>query len=152
MFLNIFIGLITVAITVVIQGYGTTYLSKRIVDKLYNLPYDKFNKDTARILIITSLFLLLLNCSQAILWALMYLYVPNMTEFESLEQAIYFSFVTFTTLGYGDITVHTDFRILSGIEAINGMLLIGWSTALMYATVQAIWKRNWKNEQTKGSN
>ena len=102
-------------------------------------------------LIMTSLFLLLLNCSQAILWALMYFYVPNMTEFESLEQAIYFSFVTFTTLGYGDITVHTDFRILSGIEAINGMLLIGWSTALMYATMQEIWKRNWKNEQTKGS-
>ena len=151
MFLNIFIGLITVAITVVIQGYGTTYLSKRLVDKLYKLPYDKFNRDTARILIMTSLFLLLLNCSQAILWALMYFYVPNMTEFESLEQAIYFSFVTFTTLGYGDITVHTDFRILSGIEAINGMLIIGWSTALMYSTMQAIWKRNWKNEQTKGS-
>ena len=152
MFLNIFIGLITVAITVVIQGYGTTYLSKRIVDKLYNLPYDKFNKDTARILIITSLFLLLLNCSQAILWALMYLYVPNMTEFESLEQAIYFSFVTFTTLGYGDLTIQTNFRILSGIEAINGMLLIGWSTALMYATMQEIWKRNWKNKKPKGSN
>ncbi len=152
MFLNIFIGLIMVAITVVIQAYGTTRLLKRLADKLYKLPYDKFNNQATIVLIVTSLFLLLLNCSQAILWALMYFYIPNITEFESLEQAVYFSFVTFTTLGYGDITVHTDFRILSGIEAINGMLLIGWSTALIYATMQAIWKRNWKNEHTKGSN
>jgi hypothetical protein len=152
MFLNIFIGLIMVAITVAIQAYGTTYWLKRLTDKLYKLPYDQFNKHTARILIMTSLFLLLLNFSQALLWALMYFYVPNITEFESLEKAIYFSLVTFTTLGYGDLTIQTNFRILSGIEAINGMLLIGWSTTLMYSAMQAIWKKNWKNEQTKGSN
>ena len=152
MFLNIFIGLIMVAITVAIQAYGTTYWLRRLTDKLFKLPYDQFNRDTSSILITTSLFLLLLNCFQALLWSLMYFYVPIITEFGSLEEAIYFSFVTFTTLGYGDLTIQTNFRILSGIEAINGMLLIGWSTALMYATVQAIWKRNWKNEQTKGSN
>jgi len=140
-----------VAITVAIQAYGTTYWLKRLTDKLFKLSYDKFNKQTSKILIITSLFLLLLNCSQAILWALMYFYIPNITDFESLEKAVYFSLVTFTTLGYGDLTIQTDFRILSGIEAINGMLLIGWSTALMYAAMQEIWKRTWKNEQIKGS-
>jgi len=153
MFLNILIGLIMVAITVAIQAYGTTYWLKKLTNKLFNLPYDEFNKQTAKILILTSLFLLLLNCTQALLWALMYYYVPEITEFESLEKAIYFSLVTFTTLGYGDITIQTNFRILSGIEAINGILLIGWSTTLMYSAMRAIWKRTWKSEQIKqGSN
>jgi len=142
-----------VAITVAIQAYGTTYWLKKLTNKLFNLPYDEFNKQTAKILILTSLFLLLLNCTQALLWALMYYYVPEITEFESLEKAIYFSLVTFTTLGYGDITIQTNFRILSGIEAINGILLIGWSTTLMYSAMRAIWKRTWKSEQIKqGSN
>ena len=151
MFLNIIIGLIMVAITVAIQAYGTSYWLKKLAGKLFSLPPDKFDRRSTRLLILTSLFLLLLNCSQAILWALMYFYIPNITGFESLEKAIYFSLVTFTTLGYGDITIQTDFRILSGIEAMNGILLIGWSTTLMYSAMQAIWKKTWKNDQLKES-
>jgi len=41
--------------------------------------------------------------------------------------------VTFTTLGYGDITLSSDWRRLSGLEGINGMLLIGCSTAMLFA-------------------
>jgi hypothetical protein len=58
----------------------------------------------------------------------------------TFEEAIYFSFVTFTTLGYGDITLPEIWRILSGFEALNGVLLIGWSTAMLFAVVQRTWK------------
>ena len=56
------------------------------------------------------------------------------------EAAIYFSFVTFTTLGYGDLTLSDGWRLLSGIEALNGILLDGWSTAVLFAVVQRIWQ------------
>jgi voltage-gated potassium channel Kch len=62
--------------------------------------------------------------------------LPGITEFDTIEKAIYFSLVTFTTLGYGDITISSANRILAGLEAINGILLIGWSTAYMFSVVQ----------------
>jgi hypothetical protein len=49
--------------------------------------------------------------------------------------------VSFTTLGYGDITLtDSEWRLLSGIEALDGILLVGWSTALLFIVVQRSWK------------
>jgi hypothetical protein len=43
-------------------------------------------------------------------------------------------------LGYGDITlVEHEWRLLSGIEALNGILLVGWTTALLFLVVQRSW-------------
>jgi hypothetical protein len=49
--------------------------------------------------------------------------------------------VTFTTLGYGDISLTSEWRLLSGLEAINGIMLIGWSTAMMFSLIQNIYKK-----------
>lgn len=43
------------------------------------------------------------------------------------SRCLYFSAETFTTLGYGDVVPHGDLRLLAGIEALNGLLLIGWT-------------------------
>ncbi len=45
------------------------------------------------------------------------------------------------TLGYGDITLETPWRLLTGVESLNGVILIGWSTALSFAVIQGVWKR-----------
>lgn len=58
----------------------------------------------------------------------------------TLEEAAYFSMETFTTLGYGDITLDKDWRLLSSFEAANGLLMFGWSTALIFAAVQWIYR------------
>jgi hypothetical protein len=58
---------------------------------------------------------------------------------ETLETAVYFSTVTFTTLGFGDITLDEDWRLLSSFEAANGLLMFGWSTALVFAAVQWVY-------------
>jgi hypothetical protein len=73
--------------------------------------------------------------------AVAYLYLTQVEPIDSLESAAYFSAITFTTLGYGDITLSTDqWRLLTGIEALNGVLLLGWSTALLYAVVHRSWR------------
>ena len=54
----------------------------------------------------------------------------------TFEEAVYFSFVTFTTVGFGDVVLTPGVRLLSGIEALNGIILVGWSTALLFAVVQ----------------
>jgi len=141
MIINILIGLVVIGITVVIQGFGTGYWMKYLQDNYFNQPKLIFIKKSVGMVIFTSFFLLLLNFSQASIWAFIYFILPEITEFETFEKAIYFSLVTFTTLGYGEITIGASNRILAGFEAINGILLIGWSTAFMFSVVQSTWKR-----------
>lgn len=48
---------------------------------------------------------------------------------------IYFAFVNYTTLGYGDVTPLQNWRLLGPMTAMNGVLLFGWSTAVIYAVL-----------------
>ncbi len=55
------------------------------------------------------------------------------------EEAIYFSMVTYTTLGYGDVVLAGDGRILATFQAANGIIMFGWTTALIVAAVQHVY-------------
>jgi hypothetical protein len=62
-------------------------------------------------------------------------------QLNTLEKATYFSIVTFTTLGYGDISLSEhEWRLLSGIEALTGILLVGWTTAFLFTILQRSWE------------
>jgi hypothetical protein len=54
---------------------------------------------------------------------------------QSYGDAFYFSLVTFATLGYGDIVLAPDYRILGALGAACGSLMFGWSTALIFAAI-----------------
>jgi hypothetical protein len=69
-------------------------------------------------------------------WAAAYLALGAMPSF---EPALYFSTVTFTSLGYGDIVLNDDWRILAALESANGIMIFGWTTALIFAIVQRIY-------------
>ena len=140
MILNILIGLVVIGITIIIQAYGTKFWMHHLKNKYVNKPIVNFDKRTVRLLVYTALFLLSLNFLEAIIWGFTYYLLPGITEFEDLEKAIYFSLVTFTTLGYGEITISSTNRILSGFEAMNGVLLLGWTTAMMFSVLQYVMK------------
>jgi hypothetical protein len=72
---------------------------------------------------------------QILLWALLYLWLGALS---SLEKALYFSSVSFTTLGYGDVTLESHYRVLGSFEALVGILMAGWSTALLVAVSQRV--------------
>ncbi len=138
MFLNIIIGVAIIAVTVTIQALGTVFWVKKIDKYHQDVKPEGFGIKNMHLLITTAFFLMILIFVEASIWALVYYIHPQITEFETFEQAIYFSIVTFTTLGYGDITMGPLNRMLSSLEAINGGLLIGWSTAFMFVIVQQI--------------
>ena len=77
-----------------------------------------------------------------VLWAIAYRYLTEFSQLEDLETAIYFSAVTYTSLGYGDIVLTGTLRIMCGIQAMNGILLFGWSTALLFAILQRTYFAN----------
>src|SRR5262245_5020488 len=82
------------------------------------------------------LFLLLPIILDVILWATFY-YVSG--ALPSFEDALYFSTVTFTTVGYGDIVLGREWRQLATFEAVNGWIIFGWATALIMAVIQRLY-------------
>jgi hypothetical protein len=57
----------------------------------------------------------------------------------SFSGALYFSAETYTSLGYGDVVPTGDLRLLAGVEALNGLLLIGWSASYTYIAMERFW-------------
>jgi hypothetical protein len=62
----------------------------------------------------------------------------------SLATCMYFSAETYTSLGFGDLTPVGPVRLLAGIEALNGLLLIGWSASFTYMSMERLWRTDWK--------
>lgn len=81
------------------------------------------------------LWLFLATVVEVWLWAGVYLTIGAL---ETLEEALYFSTVTFSTLGYGDLVLDKSWRLLASFQATNGLFLFGWSTALTFAVVQRL--------------
>ena len=88
----------------------------------------------------SAVVILTLHIVEVTIWAGVYFGALPDAAGWSFEQAVYFSLVTFTTLGYGEITLGPDLRLLSGIEALNGIVLVGWSTAFLFALLERIWR------------
>lgn len=83
----------------------------------------------------TAVFALAIITMGVWVWALAYELIG---VFPTLETAVYFSLVCFTTLGFGDIILPLDWRVLAGMEAANGFMHIGLLTALMIETLRQV--------------
>ena len=57
----------------------------------------------------------------------------------SFSRCLYFSGETYTSLGYGDIVPLGSLRLLAGMEALNGLLLIGWTASYTYISMERFW-------------
>ncbi len=62
----------------------------------------------------------------------------------SLDVSLYFSAETYTSLGYGDVVPGGALRLLAGVEALNGLLLIGWSASYTYIAMERFWSNDSK--------
>ncbi|MEL7256270.1 MAG: ion channel [Pseudomonadota bacterium] len=69
------------------------------------------------------------------LWAVVFL---QMSIFASLEEAVYYSLVAYTTLGLGDVSMPKDKRLLGGMTAANGFLMFGLMTAMLTDTLRHV--------------
>jgi hypothetical protein len=67
--------------------------------------------------------------TEVMLWAYTYAFVGAAPPGTDL---VYFAFGNYTTLGYGDVTPVPEWHLLGPMTALNGVLLIGWSTALIF--------------------
>ena len=134
--MNIMLGLVVMVACLALQallvGGVTSYYATRKTFVLNGSLLGSF-----RLLGGIMVLLVIGNLVQIGLWALLFQWLG---EFETFGEAYYHSAVNFATLGYGDLVLSDDHRILGPLEAINGVLMIGVSTAVLMATLQDLMK------------
>ena len=69
------------------------------------------------------------------LWGIIF---AQMQVFSTLEEAVYYSLVAYTTLGLGDVVIPQDLRLLGGMTAANGFMMFGLMTAMLTDTLRHI--------------
>ena len=135
MIVQILLGSAMIILTTVIQG-GFTVAAVEMLRRRISRKVAKSNLHTTLMLSCFVLWLFVATILEVWAWAVLYLLIDVA---QSIEEAAYFSTVTFTTLGYGDITLDEQWRLLSSFEGANGLLMFGWSTALIFAAVQRVY-------------
>ena len=85
------------------------------------------------VMVATAAVLMLAHTLEILVWALAYLILGAAPAGSDL---LYFAFVNYTTLGYGDITPVQAWRLTGPMTAMNGILLFGWSTAVLFEVLR----------------
>ena len=134
MLFNIFIAAILIVATTVIHA-GGMILAMRLM-RSRDRHLERLRQ--MRIYRVSGIVLLMFHVSllEVLLWAATY---HLLNALEGFEPAFYFSMVTFTTLGYGEIVLGEQWRLLASFEAANGIIMFGWTTAIILAAVQRIY-------------
>jgi hypothetical protein len=96
------------------------------------------NKSHSSLLLMTVMIptvsiLMVTHALEVIVWSLAYLIFDAAPPGADL---VYFAFVNYTTLGYGDIVPLERWRLIGPMTAMNGMLLFGWSTAVIFEVLR----------------
>lgn len=101
--------------------------------RIHDLPFPGIMQRTL-VIYATGMLLLAAHFLEVKVWAFTYELVDAAPQGTPL---VYFAFSNYTTLGYGDIVPAPEWRLLGPITALNGIMLIGWSTALVYAVLRS---------------
>lgn len=122
-------GIVVSIVAIAIQAVLTVFLG-RVLQKLsHRAVRERSLPALLFVMSVAGAALTIGHFIQAAVWASLYLAVGA----APLGKAFYLALENFTTLGYGDVLPGEDWRLLGPITAANGLLLFGWSTALMFA-------------------
>ncbi|BBS87756.1 MULTISPECIES: ion channel [Aeromonas] len=130
MFLILMVGIPVILVNMLLQSLVAVWCIRFYI--------KRFNQREGALAGMLALFgtitlVMLGNLAQIGVWGGLFLWLG---EFDTLQEAIYHSGVNFATLGYGDIVMSPQWKMLGPLEAVNGALMIGLSGASMLAVLQ----------------
>jgi hypothetical protein len=141
MLTNTLVAVGLVVTTVCIHAVGFDSLL-RIVIRSHTLDRSGFWSVTPTVIGLT-LWLMLIHIAEIAVWGQFYFRWGCMPD---AETAFYFSAVTYTTVGYGDLTLPLQWRNFGPLEALTGIIMCGLSTGLFFGLVLR-WIGNWTQQR-----
>ena len=133
--LNLGAATFMVSLTVLVHFWGLLLLTKLMSGAHARLRTHEGRVRQAGMVLMVVFGIFALHTVEIWLYAALY---RGLGELRTFEQALYFSTVTFVSLGYGDIVLSPYWRVLSAIQAANGVILIAWSTAFLLSTTNRL--------------
>ena len=130
MLAKLLVALLLMALCVAIHAVGLTAAVRQLRLRPMSPPLS-FTRSVG-VLIAIAAWAILLHLLQIAVWAIFYVLEHGMPD---LPSALYFSAVTYTTTGYGDLVLPPQWRLVGGVEALTGILMCGWSAAFFFAVV-----------------
>jgi len=126
--MQLLVGSLVSAVAIMIHALGTVLaisVARSAARRRISLP----RLHLMIVMVATVLVLMLAHTGEIFVWSLSYAMVGAAPEGSDL---LYFAFVNYTTLGYGDVTPVKAWQLLGPMAAMNGILMFGWSTAVLF--------------------
>ena len=121
------IGALMVGFTMIVQA-GFVAAAFAVDDRVIPSRFRKSRVGGTLLLASATIWMLLALTAAAWLWAGLFM---ALGAFQALEPALYFATVSLTTLGFGDVILSQEVRLLSALVAANGLIMFGFSTAFL---------------------
>jgi hypothetical protein len=126
-------GILMVGATGIVQVLAQLALS-RMMDILPSPPESRYPTFYMLTHSVSAVMILLIgHVLQVILWAALYFY--DWGAFKDFSTAMYYSLASFTTLGASELSLPPQHRMIGAFESAAGVMMFGWSTALLVAVV-----------------
>jgi hypothetical protein len=130
--------LLCLMIQAALTGVSVQYFLRRVSP---GAPHLK-TMGNIRLLMAVMLILMLGNLLQIAIWGALFLWLEEFTE---LSEAVYHSAVNYASLGYGDIVMSKNWKLLGPLEAVNGVLMCGMTAGVLMGILQAQIKQALRN-------
>lgn len=134
---NFLIGLPAMLICLILQVAVAFWCVRYYVRQADSGPAQPGFLACIRPLLVAMLVMMVANFLQIALWGALFLWLGEFGEF---YEAIYHSAVNFTSLGYGDVVMSKERKLLGPLEALNGVLMLGMTAAALMAILQHLIK------------
>ncbi len=143
MLMNLLVGLpvmlLCLALQVAVVGLGLRFYMHRL--SVLGKP-QTMNGGLITLLLVM-VIMVLGNFLQIVIWGWLFM---QLGEFNTWYEAVYHSGVNFTSLGYGDVVMSKDWKLLGPLEAGNGILMFGMTAAVLMTALQELLKHSMKRD------
>lgn len=133
MLIQLFLATLMTLLTVVIHLTGLAFLVRTL--RSHHRLVRPLKRAPVAVLLIATATIFAIHTVEIWIYALLYVALGALGTF---EMALYFSTVTYSSVGYGDVLLDPQWRILGAIEGAAGILMIGWSTAFLVSMISQL--------------
>jgi hypothetical protein len=134
---NLMIGLPTMLLCLIVQAAAAFWSVRYYVRQSSGVAAPQKFLAGLRPLLVAMLVMVAGNFMQITLWGILFIWLG---EFSELYEAVYHSAVNFASLGYGDIVMGKNWKLLGPLEAVNGVLMVGMTSAALMVILQQLIK------------